>query len=192
MPDIILTTARMTLRLMNPADGNNLLRILGDPMAMRHYPKVYTPETVHEWLDRNLDRYARDGHGFYICELKESGEFVGQCGLLTQDVDGVRELEVGYLFVPNFWNRGLATEAARACRDHGFHTYPVAQIISIIAPTNLPSIRVAEKNGMILWKETLFKDLPHRVYRMKRDDWSRLQGMATVRQLASLEAAVLS
>jgi [ribosomal protein S5]-alanine N-acetyltransferase len=174
MSDIVLTTARMTLRRMTADDGDLLFRILGDAVAMKFYPQVYSREEAEGWVTRNLNRYARDGHGFYMCELKDSGEFVGMCGLLAQDVDGERELEVGYLFVRAFWKQGLASEAARACRDLGFRTYPVAHIISLIDAENIASIRVAEKNGMTVWKETVFMNEPCRVYRITREAWERL------------------
>jgi [ribosomal protein S5]-alanine N-acetyltransferase len=173
MNDIVLTTARMTLRRMTDSDGELLFRILGDAVAMRFYPQVYSREEAEGWVTRNLDRYKRDGYGFYMCDLKGSREFVGMCGLLAQEVDGVRELEVGYLFVRAFWKQGLASEAARACRDLGFCTYPVPHIISLIDPDNIASIRVAEKNGMTVWKETIFKGSLHRVYRITREEWQK-------------------
>jgi RimJ/RimL family protein N-acetyltransferase len=157
---------------MVPEDVDNLLKILSDPVAMKHYPQVYDRESTQQlWMQRNFDRYARDGHGFFMCELKSTGEFVGQCGLLTQGIDGVNELEVGYLFVRAHWGQGYATEAARACRDHGFRTYPVSHIISIIDPKNTPSIRVAQRNGMTLWKDAMFKGFMDHIFRITREEW---------------------
>ena len=161
---------------MRPEDEDNILKIVSDPVAMRHYPQVYDRNDVQQlWMAKNLMRYERDGHGFFMCERKETGEFLGMCGQLIQEIDGVNEFEVGYLFVRAQWGHGYATEAARALRDHGFRTYPVSHIISIIAPANAPSIAVACRNGMTLWKEAMFKDILHNIYRITRDEWESIR-----------------
>jgi ribosomal-protein-alanine N-acetyltransferase len=70
-----------------------------------------------------------------------------------QQVEGKDEVEIGYLFLRKFWDRGLATEAARAARDHGFNTLGYERLVSLIDPGNLASRRVAEKIGLTLEKE---------------------------------------
>src|SRR5205807_7864742 len=72
----------------------------------------------------------------------------GFCGLVSQSVEGVEEVEVGYMLDKAYWGRGLATEAARASRDYGFERLGLRRLISLINPENAASLRVAEKNGM--------------------------------------------
>ena len=170
----VLETARMTARLIVPSDLDSLCRILCDPEAMIHYPKTLTREEAQEWLNRIFARYAEYGYAFWAWELKSSGEFVGQAGLLPQIVDGVLEMEVGYLFVREHWHHGYAIEAARASRDYGFKNHPVPHIISLIRPQNTPSIRVAERNGMTFDRDTTYKDIPHSVYKITRAEWEKL------------------
>ena len=100
--------------------------------------------------------------------LKETGEFCGQCGLMPQEVEGRREVEVGYLFVREFWGRGLATEAARASRDWGFEQLGRRRFVSLINPQNTPSRRVAEGIGMGLEKEIEWRGRSTRVYSVAR------------------------
>jgi RimJ/RimL family protein N-acetyltransferase len=171
---IIITTDRMTLREVTLDDTDRYFQILGDPLAMKHYPQVYSREESAQWVERTMRRYETDGYGFYACELKDSGQFVGICGPLAQEIDGVREFEVGYLFVREHWGKGLATEAACACRDFGFRNYPIEHIISIIAPSNEASIRVAQNNGMSFWKEAVFKGEVDRIYRVTRRNWEQM------------------
>jgi RimJ/RimL family protein N-acetyltransferase len=96
--------------------------------------------------------------------LKADRKFAGDCGLVHQQVDGATEVEVGYALARNYQGQGLATEAARACLDYAFSDLGLQRVISLIRPENLPSRRVAERNGMSVEKETIFVGLPHLVY----------------------------
>ena len=158
------------LREFVPDDVLALALVLSDPETMRFYPAPFDRAGVEQWIARNRQRYAKDGHGLWAMVLKAGGEMVGDCGLTLQAVDGLDEVEVGYHVRRDLWGQGLATEAARACRDFGFARLPVERIISLIRPENLPSRRVAEKNGMTVWKEILWRGLPHLVYAIRRGD----------------------
>ncbi len=118
----ILFTDRLRLRELTMNDVENLAGIFTDPEAMKYYPSTKNREETEGWIRWNLDGYARNGHGMWAAEFKETGNFAGQCGLIIQEVDGNREVELGYLFLREHWCRGLATEAAIACRDHAFQT----------------------------------------------------------------------
>lgn len=167
-PPQILETPRLILRELSADDVEALGSVLSDPETMRFYPAPLAHTGVEEWIARNLRRYANDGHGLWAMVLKANGELVGDCGLTVQSVDGTDEIEIGYHVRRDHWGQGLATEAARACRDYGFGHLPVDHIISLIRPENLPSRRVAEKNGMSIWKEVIRKGIPHLVYKIHR------------------------
>lgn len=167
----VLETARLLLREFALEDADALARVISDPETMRYYPAPYDRRGVVEWIDRNRRRYQYDGHGLWALVLKESNEMIGDCGLTRQQVDGVDEIELGYHLRRDHWGKGLATEAARACRDYGFENLPAGHIISLIRPENAPSRRVAQRNGMTLWKEVVWKGLPHQVFRIRRAEW---------------------
>ncbi len=167
----ILETPRLRLREFGADDAPALARVISDPETMRYYPVPLDGDGVVEWIERNRRRYQTDGHGLWAMVLKSSGEVVGDCGLVRQDVDGVWETEIGYHLRRDFWNQGLATEAACACRDYGFARLPVSRLISLIRPENLPSRRVAEKNGMKAIHQVIRRGLPHLVYAIERKDY---------------------
>ena len=167
---LILETPRLSLREFVSGDADALARIISDPETMRYYPAPYDRAGVANWIERNLRRYADDGFGLWAMMLKESSELIGDCGLTKQIVDGTEEIEIGYHLRRDHWGKGLATEAARAVRDYGFANLKVDRLISLIRPENAPSRHVAERNGMKLWKEVLWHNLPHCVYAIQRAD----------------------
>jgi RimJ/RimL family protein N-acetyltransferase len=147
----------MLLRQFTKDDVDNLQGIFSDSIAMQYYPSTKSREETEEWIYRNLQSYQKYGIGLWAAILKDSNEFVGQCGLVVQHVDGKTEIEIGYLFLRKHWRQGLATEAALACRNYGFTSLNCTRLISLINPNNIPSRRVADKIGMTLEKEVMWE-----------------------------------
>ena len=167
-PKIILETARLILRELVPEDVDLLAAVISDAETMKYYPAPFDRAAVIDWINRNRRRYQADGFGLWGMVLKSSGELVGDCGLIRQNLDGASETEIGYHVRRNLWGQGLATEAAQACRDYGFVNLKAARLISLIRPENLPSRRVAEKNRMKIVAEIVWRDLRHYVYAIER------------------------
>jgi len=164
----IIETERLWLRELVPEDADALAAVISDPETMRFYPEPRDRAGVESWVERNRRRYLEDGHGLWAMVLRSNGEVIGDCGLTRQKVDGIDEIEIGYHVRRDLWGRGYAPEAARACQAHGFETLKANRLISLIRPQNLPSRRVAEKTGLTLWKEVVWRDLPHCVYVIHR------------------------
>jgi RimJ/RimL family protein N-acetyltransferase len=160
----VLETERLILREFRPEDVDALAKVLSDAETMQYYPAPFDQAGVREWIERNRRRYEKDGHGLWAMILKSSGELIGDCGLTLQEVDGERLIEIGYHVRRDLWGNGLAPEAAQACRDLGFSKLGAERLISLIRPENLPSRRVAEKAGLTIWKETVWRGIPHLVY----------------------------
>lgn len=168
MSRTILETRQLLLREMTLDDLDPLLRVFSDPEAMRFYPKPFDPEMMRGWIERSQQRYRDHGYGLWALVLKQTGEVVGDCGLVRQEVGDRHEIEIGYHVRRDLWGRGLATEAARACRDYGFQQLGAGRLISLIHPANIASRRVAEKNGMLLEQETEWRGHPTCVYAVER------------------------
>jgi RimJ/RimL family protein N-acetyltransferase len=165
----VLKTERLSLREFASEDCDALATILSDPQTMRYYPAPFDRAAVADWIQRNRTRYANDGYGLWAMILNSTHELTGDCGLVRQSVDGVDEIEIGYHVRRDLWGQGYATEAARASRDYGFATLGADRLISLIRPENLASRRVAEKNGMTIWKEVTRANLLHYVYAIRQD-----------------------
>ena len=176
---IVLESERLLFREITDEDHAGLYELYLNPRVNRFVGgpplpfEEYLAASRARW-NRHYDEY---GFGMWAVLRKEDGRLLGRCGLVVQEVDGAREVEVGYVFGEEFWRRGYATEAARACRDRAFETLVVPRVISLINAANEPSIRVAERNGMTLWKTTDWKGYEGiRVYRVTRREWERLRG----------------
>ncbi len=136
---------------------------------MQFYLMTFDHAAVVDWIARNRARYMNDGYGLWAMILHSTGELIGDCGLVRQTVDETDETEIGYHVRRDQWGQGYASEAARACRDYGFANLKVDKLISLIRPENIASCRVAEKNGMTIWKEVTRVNLLHYVYAIGRN-----------------------
>jgi RimJ/RimL family protein N-acetyltransferase len=141
-----IETARLTLREMADTDLDAMADLLGDPKVMSYYQRPKTRAEALGWISWNQASYREHGFGLWIIETHD-GQFVGDCGLTMQEVEGRHDVEVGYHVRVEYQNRGLATEAAIASQQFAIRL-GVERLIAIIDPRNVPSQRVAENLGL--------------------------------------------
>lgn len=146
-------TKRLVLRPLTMDDLEALHEILGDPVSMAHYPSAFSPEKTRRWILWNLENYETYGFGLLAVVLKDSGLFIGDCGITMQQIADEKLPEIGYHIHRAFTGHGYATEAAMACRDYAFEVLKLPAVYSYMKYTNIASARVAEKNGMRLTAE---------------------------------------
>lgn len=154
-PTTVLETDRLLLRQLNLDDLDVLATIYRDPEVRRFFPEgVLTYKQTKEELEWIIDVYYKQyGFGLWATIHKETGQFLGRCGLIPWTIDGRQEVEVAYLLDKPFWGQGLATEAAQAIRDYAFASLGLSRLICLIDPEHVASRRVAEKIGMALEQE---------------------------------------
>jgi RimJ/RimL family protein N-acetyltransferase len=141
--------------------------VFGDAEVMRFGDGVQTKGWVQEWLRSCIESYRTRGFGPYAVVEEHSGNLIGYCGLFHfPDVNGQPEIEIGYRLARSAWGKGYAIEATRAVRDHAFRSLNIRRLIAIIDPSNVASIRVAEKIGMHYEADVMFEgyDYPDHVY----------------------------
>ncbi len=169
---MILETERLYLRELNETDFDSLCGILQDGETMYAYEGAFSDSEVREWLDRQIARYQKWNFGLWAVILKENGKLIGQCGLTLQPWNNLEVLEIGYLFNKAYWHKGFAAEAAAACKNYAFNVLKAAEVCSIIRDTNIPSQKVALRNGMVK-TDSMIKhykgiDMLHYRYAVKR------------------------
>lgn len=165
---LIIDTARLMLRQFTPDDVPGLEAVLSDPVAMQWYAAPFDHEEVQQWIERNMARYEREGCGLLAMVLKSSGEMIGDCGCVVQEIEGRNEVEVAYHVRRDLWGNGYATEAARACIQFAFDKLNAGRVVSMIRPGNVNSRRVAEKNGLVCEKIIFWRGFEHCIYAKAR------------------------
>lgn len=134
-----LTTARLTLIPVTPADEAELAGLETDPEVMRHLaggdylkPRGTEPEVL-------------------AARLRTDGAFIGWFALFDDGVvNGLRQGELGYRLHRAFWGQGLGSEGARALADQALTWLGFDLLRAEVATANTGSRRVLEKAGFSL------------------------------------------
>jgi ribosomal-protein-alanine N-acetyltransferase len=145
-------TERLAFREFTLEDLPQLIEQRADPEVNRYLggPRLQNPDALSKRIRFYISCY--DSLGFGMCPMiwKETGEVIGTAGL--QPLIGTDDIEVGYSLVPDFWRRGIGSEAARGWMDLGFGVHGLERIVAVCHPENIGSRRIMEKLGMIYEK----------------------------------------
>lgn len=167
IPKIILATERFYLREMTPADAEQAYLLNLDPDVIK-----YTGDAAFESIDEaktfleNYTHYQKYGFGRWAVIDKTNDEFLGWCGLkYSEDVD---EFDIGFRFFKKHWNKGYASEAAKACLAFGFEKFEMQVIVGRVMKANKASIKVLEKIGLVYDKTFDFGEEEGLIYRIEK------------------------
>jgi ribosomal-protein-alanine N-acetyltransferase len=168
-------TERLKFRLLQDSDYDEWMGLFGNSdtvrfLALEHLATA--KECCDFWFEKAMARYANGTGGMNVLIAKDSGHLIGQCGLLIQELGGEEIMEVGYSLLPQHCGMGYASEAAKKCRDYAFSHGYKDELYSIIHTDNYLSVKVAESNGMRLYR-TLpdYKGIAVKIYRITREEW---------------------
>ena len=159
---------------MEASDLPALAGIMQDEQTMYAYEGAFNDSETWAWFAKQQENYANYGYGLWAVVIKETGTMVGQCGLTWQKINDATGLEIGYLFNRKYWHQGLAIEAATACKRYAFEELGTEEVYSIIRDTNMASMNVAIRNGMLI-RERISKhyrgiDMPHYVFSVRKSE----------------------
>ena len=144
-----LQTTRLIIRSFEPRDAEPWLVMVSDPDFRRFLPPGPAPTlvTFRSAIERRHAMEREQGYATWAVDVKQTGVFVGQCGLQPIERTGP-EVELAYHFNKLSWNKGYATEAAIAVIEYGLGSVGLDRVIAVVIPENVASCRVAEKAGM--------------------------------------------
>src|ERR1051325_1919723 len=148
-PMTVLETDRLSLRHLSSADAEFILELLNEPSFIRNIGDrgVRTIEAANSYiLNGPVSSYAKNGFGLYLVKLKETDESIGMCGLIKRDT--LQDIEIGYAYLPRFWSKGYAVEAAQAVKEYAKSVIGLHRMVAIVDLGNAGSIRVLEKIGL--------------------------------------------
>jgi RimJ/RimL family protein N-acetyltransferase len=153
--ELELQTPRLLLRQWQPGDEVAMAAINSDPEVTRYLNRPVGAAATRAFHAGSVAHWQTHGFGFWALESREpesARRFLGFAGVghPTFVPELASRVEIGWRLARPAWGRGLATEAARAVRDHVFATLALPELISIIHPDNVRSQRVAEKLGMAI------------------------------------------
>ncbi len=145
----VLETNRLVLRQLSADDAGFILDLLNQPSFLRYIGDrgVRSMDDARRFVLKGpVASYEQFGFGLYLVELKESEVPVGICGLLNRK--GLENVDIGFAFLPQFWSKGYAFEAASAVMDYGKGTLELDRIVAIASPDNDRSFKLLEKLGL--------------------------------------------
>jgi RimJ/RimL family protein N-acetyltransferase len=169
---IMLESERLIFRKITANDFDDLAVMFRDPQVMTAWEHTFSDGQIKNWIDNQISRYQRENVGYFAAIQKDTGEFIGQMGLLWNDIDELRALEFGYMLKRQFWGMGYAAEGVFALAQYAFITIDINKVYASIRPNNNNSIRVAERIGMkaegSYIKHYNGKDMEHIIYSKER------------------------
>ena len=152
---VVLNTERLSLRHFDAADLGSLYALYRDPEIRKYYPDG--TRTLEE-TKRELEWFSH-GHperpdlGLWATIERESGEFLGRCGLLPWQIQGTEEVELAFMIKKQRWREGFATEASRGIIEYAREVLALRRLICLVMPGNEGSATVARKVGMSFERE---------------------------------------
>ncbi len=148
-PQIFFETERLRVRAYVEADKAFMREMQCDPDWMKNFPFTRTPEEADGLVDKYMAEIDKEGFSFFALEDKETGEFVGYCGLHVPDWNPPfgECVEIGWGIRKKFMGFGLVSEAAKGCFDFA-KSLGLKEIYSFTTAGNASSIAVMERTGM--------------------------------------------
>lgn len=178
--EVVIETPRLILRKHEAGDLDFFASLMSDMRVMKWVGgRTFDREHCAQRLEKYIENEHATPYGFWVVALKDSGEQIGQGGVIPIARSGVDprdyaqrgpEIEVGYRFAVEYWGKGYATEVAKASVAHGFEVIGLDRIIAVTKPDNEPSKRVLEKAGLSYVGETDdFYDTTCALFEIRRD-----------------------
>ncbi len=147
---LVLETERLLLRpFTTDDDASFILTLLNEPSFLQYIgdKKVRNLEDARQYLlNGPIASYKRNSFGLLCVELKDSQTSIGMCGLLKREE--LPEPDIGFAFLPDFWNKGYAFEAAAAVMKDARERLKLNRILAIVNPDNYASMKLLERLGL--------------------------------------------
>jgi RimJ/RimL family protein N-acetyltransferase len=144
----VVETDRLILRWLGAGDAAFILQLLNEPSWIKYIGDkgVKTLEDAENYIRKGpREMYERRGYGLYLVETRARGESIGICGLIKREA--LDDVDLGFAFLPRYWGKRYAFEAATAAIAYGKGVWGLARIVAITSPDNHPSVGLLTRLG---------------------------------------------
>ena len=145
----ILETERLILRVQTTNDAAFILELMNDPSWLKFIGDrgIRTlDDAKNHILNGPVRMFEQYGFCLYLVERKEDHVPIGICGLVKRG--SLEDIDIGFAFLPKYWGKGYATEAAIAVMAYGKDTLGLNRIVAITTQDNHASANLLEKAGL--------------------------------------------
>ncbi|WP_105616317.1 GNAT family N-acetyltransferase [Vallitalea okinawensis] len=141
---------RLGFRQWDEKDKEPFYMMNSNNEVMRFFPNTLLREESNKFVDKIMKHFEEKGYGLWAVEVKKTNEFIGFIGFKEATFEAAFTpcIEIGWRLDNKHWNRGYATEGARACLKYAFNQLKLNDIYSFTAQINHPSINVMSKIGL--------------------------------------------
>ena len=136
----ILLTERLVLRKLSKADNNDWLEMLNSKNVGKFINQICDIESVNKIINRKLEKYSVNSGESFSVLLKGGNKVIGNVELKVDEYE--KTAEISYVFNDKFWNKGYATESAKALIDYAFNVLKVDKVIADCLENNLSSCHI--------------------------------------------------
>ncbi len=170
---MIIETERLVFRKIEDSDFEIVAKIMRDESVKKVWEHDFSDDDVREWIYKRKKGYEKNGIDYLLAIRKDSGEVVGQIGLLKENINSKEVWGIGYILMSEHYGNGYATEGAKAMANYAFETLKADKIVCDIRPMNHSSIAVAKRIGMVQTGEYIKNcsgvAMPHLIFELNRD-----------------------
>jgi ribosomal-protein-alanine N-acetyltransferase len=167
-----IRTARLMLRPISSADTPSLHALWTNKEVRRYLwdNRIIPVDVVETIIEASTAYFDVHGSGFYgVRSIDDPERIVGFCG--HRAFDETEQTELLYGMHPDFWSRGLGTEAARAILRHGFLDCDFDRVFASTDTPNQRSVKVLQRLGMSFDRRQLRHGLDTVFYSMTRQEF---------------------
>ncbi len=158
-------TERISAERLQQEHIDFIHRMHQDEQVMAFLGGIRSREQTADYMEQNLSHWEKYGYGIWVLRESSTGNLIGRGGLRNVVLGAKDEVEVAYGFLPEFWNKGFATEFAGVAVRIGLSEIGLSGVACVVHPDNLASQRILEKTGFAFEREVIYKSEPHLLFR---------------------------
>jgi ribosomal-protein-alanine N-acetyltransferase len=176
MEIVNIETERLCLRNLSNKDSQGIFEMDSDPEVQKYLGNhpIKTISEATDYIENAQKEYKKYGTGRWAVIEKETGDFIGWCGLkfISTEINLKSEFyDIGYRFIKKYWGKGYATESALACLNYGFENLGQKEIFAFAESNHLASKKILRKIGMTEMNEFEYDNISHVFYKISNENW---------------------